>query len=53
MYMKVVWRKVRIVATKFSILLQAVSSTEAHRINLRVNKRIRLSERGKSANSAE
>ena len=35
------------------MLLQAVSSTKAQRINLRVNKRIGLLERGKSANIAE
>jgi len=35
------------------MLLKAASSTEAHRINLKVNEWIGLLERGKSANIAE
>ena len=38
---------------QFLMLLQVTSSTKAHRINLRGNKRIGLLERGKSANIAE
>ena len=37
MYMNDVRGKVKIIVMKFPILLQAVSDTKAHRMNLRVN----------------